>query len=64
MEKDISKTSYDYQTFEKDKEDEVKVDVRKRYPGKDSTGKAFPAIRGCVKLPLYLFEVEEEVDEV
>ena len=63
--KDISKTSYMIvKLFEKDKTGkEVKFDVRKRYPGKDSDGKPFPAIRGCVKLPLYLFEKEEEVDE-
>ena len=63
--KDISKTSYMIiKLFEKDKMDkDVKFDIRKRYPGKDSEGKPFPAIRGCVKIPLYLFDKEEEVDE-
>ena len=67
--KDISRTShmivkiFEIQKGEKEREEEVLFDLRKRYPGKDKEGKPWPGVRGCVQIPLYKFEKEEDVEE-
>ena len=68
--KDSSRTSHMIEKlFEKEEyegQPKPEFDQRKRYPGKDKkTGKAYPGVRGCAVIPLYLFEKEEEdVEEI
>jgi len=68
--KDSSRTSHMIEKlFDKEEyegQPKPEFDQRKRYPGKDKkTGKAYPGVRGCAVIPLYLFEKEEEdVEEI
>ena len=45
------------------KNDKAEFDIRKRFPGKDDTGNYFPAIRGILKIPTFIFETDKEVEE-
>ena len=64
--KDSSRTSHMIQKmFEtKEKEDSLpkpEFGKKKRFPGKHKkTGKPYPGVNGCVAIPLYLFDKEEE----
>ena len=68
--KDSSRTSYMIEKmFEsKDKDDDLpKPDfgIKKRFPGTNKkTNKPYPGVNHCAKIPLYLFEEEEEVEEI
>jgi len=64
--KDSSRTSYMItKMFEsKEKNDQLpqpEFGKKKRFPGKNKkTNKAYPGVNGCVAIPLYLFDKEEE----
>lgn len=61
--KDPSRTSYMIEKMFENEEPHLprpEFGVKKRYPGKDKQGKAYPGINGCAKIPLYLFKKEDE----
>ena len=64
---DAQKTSYmiERELFnheDKDEDKRVMFGKQKRYPGKDDDGKPFKALR-VARIPLFLFEEKEEVNE-
>jgi hypothetical protein len=66
--KDSSRTSYMIEKmFEKEDESlpRPQFDRKKRFPGKDKkTGKSYPGVNGCAVIPLYLFEKDEDDEDV
>ena len=66
--KDSSRTSYMIEKmFEKEDADLPKpqFDKKKRFPGKDKkTGKSYPGVSGCAVIPLYLFEKDQDDEDV
>ena len=66
--KDASRTSYMIEKmFEKEDESLPKPEFgkKKRFPGiNKKTNKPYPGINRCAQIPLYLFEEEEEVEEI
>ena len=66
--KDPSRTSYMIEKmFEKEKDDlpKPRFGVKKRFPGiNKKTNRPYPGVDKCAEIPLYLFEEEEEVEEI
>jgi len=62
--KDSSRTSHMIQKMFDTKDDSLpqpEFGKKKRFPGKHKkTGKPYPGVNGCVAVPLYLFDKEEE----
>jgi len=62
--KDSSRTSHMIQKMFDTKDDSLpqpEFGKKKRFPGKHKkTGKPYPGVNGCVSIPLYLFDKEEE----
>ena len=62
--KDSSRTSHMIQKMFDTKDDllpQPEFGKKKRFPGKHKkTGKPYPGVNGCVSIPLYLFDKEEE----
>jgi hypothetical protein len=53
--------------FEKEKDDlpKPRFGVKKRFPGiNKKTNRPYPGVDKCAEIPLYLFEEEEEVEEI
>ena len=66
--KDASRTSYMIEKmFENEKDHLPKPEFgkKKRFPGKDKkTNKPYPGVNGCAAIPLYLFEEDQDVEEI
>ena len=62
--KDSSRTSHMIQKMFDTKDDSLpqpEFGKKKRFPGKHKkTGKPYPGVNGCVSIPIYLFDKEEE----